>query len=62
MSDGGKGSRPRPLSVSQEEYDRRWDAIFGRDLEKQTIEEVSKLIAEETLSETEIPESDKSGC
>ena len=32
MSDGGKGSRPRPLSVAQEEYDNRWDAIFGRDI------------------------------
>ena len=34
MSDGGKGSRPRPFSVSQKEYDKRWDAIFGRDLEE----------------------------
>lgn len=31
MSDGGKGSKARPLSVSQAEYDTRWDAIFGRD-------------------------------
>jgi hypothetical protein len=31
MSDGGKGSKPRPLSVSNEEYANRWDAIFGRD-------------------------------
>jgi hypothetical protein len=31
MSDGGKGSKPRPLSVSEEEYATRWDAIFGRD-------------------------------
>lgn len=31
MSDGGKGSTPRPLSVSEEEYRTRWDAIFGRD-------------------------------
>lgn len=31
-SDGGKGSSPRPFSVSQDEYDKRWDAIFGRDL------------------------------
>ncbi len=30
-SDGGKGSSPRPYSVSQQEYDSRWDAIFGRD-------------------------------
>ncbi len=34
MSDGGKGSKPRPLSVSQEEYEKRWDVIFGRDLEE----------------------------
>lgn len=31
MSDGGKGSAPRPFSVTQEEYSRRWDMIFGRD-------------------------------
>lgn len=31
MSDGGKGSKPRPFSVSQDEWDNRWDAIFGRD-------------------------------
>lgn len=31
-SDGGKGSSPRPFSVSQAEYDARWDAIFSRDL------------------------------
>ena len=30
MSDGGKGSAPRPFSVSNEEYANRWDAIFGR--------------------------------
>jgi len=28
-----KGSAPRPFSVSQEEYNSRWDAIFGRDLD-----------------------------
>lgn len=27
----GKGSAPRPFSVSNEEYASRWDAIFGRD-------------------------------
>lgn len=32
MSDGGKGSKPRPFSVTQHEYDTRWDAIFGRDI------------------------------
>lgn len=28
MSDGGKGSKPRPFSVSQDEYNERWNAIF----------------------------------
>lgn len=32
MSDGGKGSAPRPYSVSHDEWTKRWDAIFGRDL------------------------------
>lgn len=38
MSDGGKGSKPRPFSVSQAEYDSRWDAIFQRDLKEEKIE------------------------
>ncbi len=29
--EAGKGSKPRPFSVSQAEYDARWDAIFSRD-------------------------------
>jgi len=29
-----KGSTQRPLSVTQLEYDSRWDAIFGRDLDQ----------------------------
>lgn len=31
MSDGGKGSAPRPFSIAEEEYAKRWDAIFQRD-------------------------------
>lgn len=30
MSDGGKGCKPRPFSVTQEEYDNRFEAIFGK--------------------------------
>lgn len=29
--EAGKGSSPRPYSVTQQEYDSRWDAIFSRD-------------------------------
>jgi hypothetical protein len=30
MSDGGKGSKPRPFSVPKEEFDNRFDLIFGK--------------------------------
>jgi hypothetical protein len=34
---GGKGSKPRPFSVSKEEYDNRFEAIFGK--KKDTLSE-----------------------
>ena len=37
MSDGGKGSKPRPFSVSQEEFDNRFEAIFRK--KKNTLPE-----------------------
>ena len=33
-----KGSRPRPFSVSQAEWDSRWDAIFSRDLKEENMQ------------------------
>jgi uncharacterized protein (DUF849 family) len=30
MSDGGKGSSPRPFSVSQDEFGKNFDAIFRK--------------------------------
>lgn len=30
MNDGGKGSRPRPLSVSYKTFSKNWDAIFNK--------------------------------
>jgi hypothetical protein len=47
----GKGSRARPLSVDHATFDANWDMIFRK--EHAVIEEVSKLIAEETLQETD---------
>ena len=32
-----KVSKPRPYSVTQTEYDARWDAIFGRDLNEDKL-------------------------
>jgi hypothetical protein len=33
-----KGSRARPFSVSQAEWDSRWDAIFSRDLKEENMQ------------------------
>ena len=52
MAEAGKGSRPRPYSVDKKTFDSNWDTVF-RKQEQSVIEEVSKLIAEETLQETE---------
>ena len=40
--EAGKGSAPRPFSVSQEEYDNRWDIIFSRDKISKEIEAEKK--------------------
>jgi hypothetical protein len=55
MLDGGKGSKPRPFSVSQAEYDSRWDAIFGRDLEDEKspdAKQTEKVDADKLQTET----------
>ena len=44
----GKGSRPRPFGVAQQEYDSRWDAIFARDI---------KQLSDEAIFEHEQKES-----
>jgi hypothetical protein len=30
MSDGGKGSNPRPFSVPQKDFDNSFETIFGK--------------------------------
>jgi hypothetical protein len=30
MSDGGKGDKPRPLSVDRKTFDSNWDRIFKK--------------------------------
>jgi len=30
MSDGGKGSAPRPFSVDRDTFESNWDAIFKK--------------------------------
>lgn len=43
MSDGGKGSNPRPFSVDQKTFDSNWDRIFGKGAEKQANENLKKF-------------------
>lgn len=48
MNDGGKGSKPRPFSVTEEEYAARWDMIFGRDQKEKVQESSDELKQEES--------------
>ena len=52
---GGKGSAPRPYSVTQEEYDNRWDAIFGRN---KAVTEDSSDTDDEDNEENELDDED----
>lgn len=57
MSQNGKGSKPRPLSVSNEEYAKRWDAIFARDTEQEELDflqEIEQNKRTGLLTETEV--------
>jgi len=47
MSDGGKGSSPRPYSVSQETFGNNFDAIFR----KKTPQEIDDAKAEDEAFE-----------
>ena len=47
MGDGGKGSKPRPYSVSQEEYANSFELIFGKkkDMQvrvKENVEDIGR--------------------
>jgi hypothetical protein len=48
---GGKGCKPRPFSVTQEEYDNRWDLIFGRDKKSQTEKFDEKVVMKNDLQD-----------
>jgi hypothetical protein len=40
MSDGGKGSSPRPFSVSQQKFGDNYDAIFRKKKPKDIEEDI----------------------
>jgi hypothetical protein len=49
----GKGSRPRPFSISQQEYDTRWDAIFQRDLKEEIKDEKAPVLENNQSKESD---------
>jgi hypothetical protein len=48
MGDGGKGSAPRPFSVSKEEFENRWDLIFKQPDTSKIADKIVQQV-EETL-------------
>lgn len=52
----GKGSSPRPFSVTQEEYAKRWDMIFGRDLDDKKTEFNDNALENKETKEEEVKE------
>ena len=44
QSDGGKGSSPRPLSISEEEYAQKWERIFGKKDVEKIVEDAKKYL------------------
>ena len=48
-----KGSTPRPIIVSNQEYSQRWDAIFGKDnpVEKTATDDTVQPVTVETKEE-----------
>ena len=49
-----KGSTPRPFDVAQEQYDARWDMIFGRDKGDKERDRREDALAEMQRLEQEI--------
>lgn len=48
-NDGGKGSKARPKSVAQDEYDKRWDAIFARDVPPENVMQMPGTVGSATV-------------
>lgn len=50
MSDGGKGSKARPLGVEYDKYSSNWDAIFNKspqEIDDAVIEDEAFKLVEE---------------
>lgn len=59
MSDGGKGSSPRPFSVDQKTFDDNWDRIFNRKKQSDTELFDQAIMQDEYY---DLDDEDKTGC
>jgi hypothetical protein len=59
MSHGGKGDDPRPLGVTREEFNNKFETIFGKKQPKAPYVYVPPELNEETLSE--VKDSEQGG-
>ena len=51
MSDGGKGSSPRPFSVDQNTYGKNFDAIFRKKTPQEIDDEKAEKEAFDAISQ-----------
>lgn len=69
MSDGGKGSSPRPFSVDKKTFDSNWDAIFGKkkepnyepddgSLTEDQIKQIEESVKNERALDRDVPPQD----
>lgn len=49
MSDGGKGSAPRPMEVGRDQYSNNWDVIFNKNKIKNEYQDI--LSTEDCISD-----------
>lgn len=61
MSDGGKGSAPRPFSVSKQDFDNRWENIFGKKKQESTTLEMPGTIGSAKIVFTDDKDNSTSG-
>lgn len=50
QAEAGKGSSPRPFSISEEEYAQKWERIFGKKDVEKIVEDANKYLANEALN------------
>jgi hypothetical protein len=54
MSDGGKGSKPRPFSVDTKTYENNFDRIFGKKIDRIIVDELDDKLTRNNKETQEV--------